>query len=519
MSSNLERYENSKFNRLNKPKEITIIPNDSLWAEKLKNYQKSKDIFYFNTKDFPKIITKEMVRSSEGKFNPITQKYIDSKKDNMVSKSTNQRRLNLISNGYDKQLEEENTYNIINLSNKLKSLHYEEPSVKTSPNKNLSRDKTKQNQFNYETLNKKPYNILTNISLKDHNFLPPKLRNINNDKDIKNCKEGLSEFDKKNKKINEMEKYKRDFNIINNEYKIFNREKKETEKEIQNLNAMKKMQNRKTYDILNCKYINPSLENEFVKNMEIKKNLLLSKTKDKNYIIRNPINNTVYDKEAQKRLDDIEREKKRRYILHENVENYYHSLGNNKDINKNEMMLSHGNPLDLNYKNKRGYDILKGTNFIQDKINSQNSTNFLDVNMSQKKAGQYFDNWEKIKLKADSNNTISSKPIYKEPYDYSDVEKNFEKFLQNKKTTIMNSKNILRSYGTFNNATEQSSNLRKNSYGFSRRNNFTAGEYVTRTNNEGFRKSNSGIMNTLIDNRFQSDKMDKNKFFGISKNK
>jgi hypothetical protein len=39
------------------------------------------------------------------------------------------------------------------------------------------------------------------------------------------------------------------------------------------------------------------------------------KTKDKNYIIRNPINNTVYDKEAQKRLDDIEREKKRRYIL------------------------------------------------------------------------------------------------------------------------------------------------------------------------------------------------------------
>ena len=69
----------------------------------------------------------------------------------------------------------------------------------------------------------------------------------------------------------------------------------------------------------------------------------------------------------------------------------------------------------------------------------------------------------------------------------------------------MNSKNILRSYGTFNNATEQSSNLRKNSYGFSRRNNFTAGEYVTRTNNEGFRKSNSGIMNTLIDNRFQFD--------------
>jgi hypothetical protein len=115
-------------------------------------------------------------------------------------------------------------------------------------------------------------------------------------------KDGLFEFDKKKDKITELEKYKRDFNIINNEYHLFNKEKKETEKEIQNLNAVRKMQNRKTYDILNCKYINPTLEAEFAKNLENKQKIWLSTIKDKNFIIRNPINNNIYDKEGQKKI-------------------------------------------------------------------------------------------------------------------------------------------------------------------------------------------------------------------------
>jgi hypothetical protein len=127
------------------------------------------------------------------------------------------------------------------------------------------------------------------------------------------------------------------------------------------------MQNRKTYDILNCKYINPVVENEFVKSLERRKKLILSNTKDKNFLVRNPINNIIYDKEAQKRLDDVEKEKKRRYILHDNVENYYHSIGNNIETNKNEMTLSHSNSIDLNVSNKRGYNIINGVNFVEEK--------------------------------------------------------------------------------------------------------------------------------------------------------
>ena len=507
MSSNIKEFGNKKDISPKEPKEMVIIPNDSLWGEKLRNYQKSKEIFYRNKKDFPKIITKEQIRNSENKYNPITQKYIDLNKDNSETKSAEKRKLNLISKCYDRQLEIESTYNLINLSNKLKHFNYEEPSIKTAPNKNKG----------YEASNKKPYNILTNYSLKDYNYLSPRQRTINNDKIMTFCKEGLSEFDRKNKKM-EIDRYKKDFNIINNEYKLFNKEKKETEKEIQNLNAFKKLKNRKTYDIINCKYINPIIENEFMKNYENKKKLILSKTKDKNYIIRNPINNIIYDKDAQKKLDIIEEQKKRRFILHDKVENYYHSLGNNIETYKNEMQLSHGNPLDLNIKNKRGYDILNG-NYLFDTNNSKNKDNLNNINMAQKKTGQYYDKWENIKLKANENSFINKKPIYKEPYDYSDVNKNFEKYYQKRKSTLMNSKNINRSYGTFKSSenifnTNENSNSNNNNY---YKNNYNATNFLDRMKNGNLRKSYSNAKNGYrIDNIIKLDNMDKNKFFGLS---
>ena len=254
--------------------------------------------------------------------------------------------------------------------------------------------------------------------------------------------------------------------------------------------------------------------------MELKKKIALSKTKDKNYIIRNPINNMIYDKEAQKRLDDIEREKKKRYILHENLEKYYHSVGNNIETNKNEMSLSHTNPLDLNVKNKRGYNIINGANFIEEKINSKNKKDIVDINMAQKKAGQYYDNWEKIKLKSDENNTVYKKPIYKEPYDSSDVEKNFEKYLQKRKNDLLNNKNIIRSYGTFNNGGPVDSFNYKNNFGTNYiRNSFTAEDNINRNNKDSIRKGSYDLKNeskNRIDNKMKYGKMDKIKFFGNS---
>ena len=506
-NSNSDR--NSKYFQTEASPQKTIMPNDIAWGDKLKDYQKTKDIVYFNKKDFPKIISKELIMSSEGKFNPILQKYVDPKRDRMINEISRQKKLDLISSGFDKQLEVESTYNLINLSNKLKKFNYEEPSNKTLPNNSANKGNSNKNQFNFEDINKKPYNIISNLSLKEHNFLSPKLRTRDSDSILHNCKEGLSEFDKKDKTM-EQERYTRDYNIINNEYKIFNKEKKETEKEIQNLYAMKKMQNRKTYDILNCKYINPVLESEFMKNYENEQKLKLSKTKDKNFIIRNPINHYIYDKEGQKRLDDIEREKKRRFILHDNVENYYHSVGNNIETNKNAMSLSHGNPLDLNYITKRGYNIVSGNNF-NTQNNTKNRNDTENVSMSQKKSGQYFDNWEKIKLKSDENNTVTKKPIYKSPYDSSDIDKNYEKYLEKRKISLINN-NINRNYGTF------SKDSGNDTFKSVSKSNYNVADYISRTNGESFRKNNGVLndMNNRIDSKIKYDKMDKNKFFGFS---
>ena len=57
--SNIKKIGNNDYISSKKDYETVIIPNDSSWGEKLKNYQKSKEIVYHNNVDFPKIITKE----------------------------------------------------------------------------------------------------------------------------------------------------------------------------------------------------------------------------------------------------------------------------------------------------------------------------------------------------------------------------------------------------------------------------------------------------------------------------
>lgn len=119
---NSNSYGNNKYIQTEASPQKAIIPNDMSWGDKLKDYQKTKDIVYFNKKDFPKIITRQQIMSSEGKFNPILQKYVDPKRERMIDETSKQKKLDLISSGFDKQLEVESTYNLINLSNKLKNL-------------------------------------------------------------------------------------------------------------------------------------------------------------------------------------------------------------------------------------------------------------------------------------------------------------------------------------------------------------------------------------------------------------
>ena len=169
-----------------------IIQDDPKWGEKLREYKNSKNIFYYDKSAFPPHITEKMIINSQAEFNPITQKYYDEKKEQNFRKNTKIDLITMISKGYDKQLSVENTYDIINLRNKLKYFNYDESSKKCekSPKKN-------ENGFNYEKNNVKPYNIISNLSLRVHNSVKPELRPKNDDAMI-NSNEGLH-FKKSNK--------------------------------------------------------------------------------------------------------------------------------------------------------------------------------------------------------------------------------------------------------------------------------------------------------------------------------
>jgi len=67
-----------------------------------------------------------MIFDSQREFNPITQKFYDNNKEQNFIKNSRNAKINMISKGYDNQLEEETTYDIINLRNKLDYFNFKE---------------------------------------------------------------------------------------------------------------------------------------------------------------------------------------------------------------------------------------------------------------------------------------------------------------------------------------------------------------------------------------------------------
>ena len=400
-----------------------IEPNDPNWASKLIDYQNSKKVFNYKPEQFPKHITKKMIFDNQREFNPITQKFYDKNKEENFTKNSRNAKINMISKGYDNQLEEETTYDIINLRNKLEYFKFKETQEKTEGGfaKNDS-------QFNYETANVKPYNIISNLSLRTHNYLKPELR-PKNDNELIKSNEGLG-YKKENllNKKNLDEIYSRDYNIINNKYKLFDTEKKQTDRQIQNLNALRKMQNMKTYDIIRGRYKNQVLEQKLQEKEKLEKSKKPAGVRDKNYIVRNPLNNIIYDQEEQKRLDTIEYQKKQRFLSKEYVNDYYHSKHNNLESQK---LISHQhyfNPFEYRMNNIRGYDIL--TNKSQ---TIMEGNKYLTDIQSKKLETQ----WDKIKNNADKkNNTFKSKNLYLAEYDSSDIDLHYSNYLSMRKPIL-----------------------------------------------------------------------------------
>ena len=466
-----------------------IEPNDPNWASKLIDYQNSKKVFHYDKSQFPKHITKKMIFEAQREFNPITQKYYNKKKDEEFHKNSRNAKISMISHGYDNQLEEESTYDILTLRNKLSYFNFEEAPKKTEGGfaKNDS-------QFNYETANVKPYNIISNLSLRTHNFLKPELRPKNDDELIK-CNEGLGykqEILLNKKSLDEI--YDRDYNIINNKYKIFDTEKKQTDKQIQNLNALKKMQNMKTYDIIRGRYKNPILEKNLEEQENREKNKKNSNVRDKNYIVRNPLNNIVYDEKEQQRLDTIEFQKRQRYLSKGYVNDFYHSKSNNLETQKLISYQNYFNPFEYRMNNIRGYDIL--TN----KSQTINEGNKYLTEIQSKKLETH---WDKIINNADNkNNSFKSKQLFKAEYDSADIDKNYSDYLSMRKPILNQRANTIDIIEKNNNKNPKNKIMLTKS--IDSKNHYKNNIYNNFDNLIEFRKNN-GL------------KIDKDIFFGTSK--
>ena len=413
-----------------------LIPNDKNWSQSLKNYKTEKTSYNFNNRDFPGHITHKIEKAEECSFNPITQKYQNPKTENATSNYDYKQNINNISKGFDYEVNLESTYDIINLRSKLRGLNYSED--------RLDRFRREKKMFanNVETKYLKPYNILSNNSFQKQHYLPPDKRKSL--PDVKDSIEGLTFHN--NKKLDN--KCDKDFNIITNKYKFFNDEKVKTEKEIQNLRAAKKIQDLKSYDIIKGQFIDPQTENEFRKSIEEKQmstinNAVRDKLKNKNYIIINPINNEVYDKEEQKKIDEKDRMKLDHFRLKTKIDDFYHALDQNNEI-KNDMKIKNSiYPNQSKIIEGRGYDILNHATFNEyNKFNinkTEPGNNFDFKKDDYRFKYKYLSDWEKIKFMADSRTkTIDKKSIYKSPYDKTDVNENYQKFLAKRKNKLKN---------------------------------------------------------------------------------
>ena len=462
-----------------------IEPNDLKWGQKLRDYKNSKKVFSYDPKVFPKHITTKMIFDSQRQFNPITQKYYNEKRDEKILENSKNDRLSMIANGFDKQLEVESTYDIINLNNKLKYFKYEDSLKKSEAGFG------KNEQFNYEKNNIKPYNIISNLSLRKHNFVSPELRPKNDDALIKS-EEGLGY--KKSQimnKVNINEKFPRDYNIINNKYKIFDKEKHYTDKQIQNIKAMKKMQNMKTYDIIRAKYINPHLENELKEKEKLEEERNKMKIRDKNYMVRNPINHLIYDKAEQKRLDDAEFGKKKRYLANGYVEDYYHSKSNNVENQKLISHQSYFNPFEYKIQNKRGYNIL---------TNKSQTVSEGNKYLSEIQERKLITDWNRLKNNSDKdNNTFKSKKIYKVAYDTNDIDINYSNYLNLRKPTLNQRANTID-----NNLDKKRERNNNKGIGLSK-------SIDTMINNNVFNK-----LQNRLDYHMKYNDMNKDLFFGTS---
>ena len=370
-----------------------LLKNDNNWAEEINKYYNDKKILKWGYNPKQELVKEKHVKSQDLVFNPITQKYSDKNIEKELRRQEKSNMINSIAQGYDNELRVIQTFDIINLKDKLNTLK----NNSDYPNDIKQYHGAKRKKLNISS-GERNYNILSNINLNLHHFDKPENRPLIKD-EINN---------KKKIKLGSFVEYK-DYDIISNKYNNFDKEKRELDLKLSIAEISNKYLKSRDYDAIKGIYVDSEKEKKFQEELKNK----IEKIKNiKRDTIFNPFNNEIYNKEKYDELNQKEKNRIYRYTIKQKMDNYYHQAELKNDIIKNNSLKTKVSYNKFKEIDKRGYDILNWKN------NFNHYKNSLECRNIQRP-------WEMIKNGLNENQTIKFKKIY-DCYDYEDVNQRFK---------------------------------------------------------------------------------------------
>jgi len=370
------------------------------WKDDIKKYVYNKTNIGWDTKKaFDPKITHKMVKANDMVFNPILQKYNNSTFETTMKSNEKKAVISEIIKNQDNQLKVEQTFNIINLRDRLKGLE-NDPNYPSMKDLIHSRKRIESNP--------KDYNILSNLPLTTHHFDRPE-----------NRPNFIFSEPKKGKKIFKFGTV-RDFDIISTKYKNFNKEKNQVDKEIQKIKTAKIFYQKNDYNIIKGEYYNKEKEEAFQKKRKEEQrtwgierfNNMPKCVKGKSDIY-NLITLKIVDQKEMDNMLKEEKEKRQRYGIRYKIEKFY------KDENLKEQ-----DRIDNRKNNKADYQRYKEQDKRQYDIIDLKERPFNEHKDIIKTGG--ISSWQKILNGAGKNNTFGKKKIYKDPYDYSEAGSSYD---------------------------------------------------------------------------------------------
>lgn len=354
-------------------------------------------------------ITAKMVKSNEITYNPILQTYSDLNFDNKVRKKENSDMIKAIIKNQDNRLKVEQTFNIINLQDRLKGFE-KDPNYPVMKDLIHSRKRIESNPKNF--------NIISNLPLSQHHFDKPEKRPVYSNSEPKIGKRLFK---------NQGE---RDFDIISTRYKYFNDEKNEIDKNIIKIKTAQIFYKKNDYNPIKGKFYNNEKEEDFLKkrkeeqkNWGIERFNNLPKCVKGKSDIYNLITLKIVDQKEMDRMIQEEKNKTQRYGIRYKLEKYYRDESM-KQLDKQENR-KNGKASYLRYKEQdsRQYDIID----LKEKPYNEHK----DIIKTGGVSG-----WQKIINGASDNNTFGIKKIYKDPYDYSEANSSYDFYKKKRSNTL-----------------------------------------------------------------------------------